>query len=281
MFQAIKRYLLLIVGVVLCSLLCSFALPWWLTARGSTGPTVLQSQSPVVSMLVTVLCFAAATAVALVVGRLINAVVGLFVLGSGVFFLAMQLANVQELAFAGGSMTLLAIETALGGVLVLAASVVMFAVAGPLPDIEPEHTSAECPSPWSPDGLAAAAAALLVLPAVWFVAKSTMKGQVIGAVFAGALLAGLIGRLVRPHVQPVVLFAAPVFVGALGHLAAGIMTKTPLSDAYVDGTLVPLALPMPIDYVAGSLLGVAMGRGWAKSFLHHEEEHVAATTVEG
>ena len=45
----------------------------------------------------------------------------------------------------------------------------------------------------------------------------------------------------------------------------------PLADAVVNGTLPVLSLPMPIDYAAGSLMGVSMGLGWARGFLHHEE----------
>ena len=29
---------------------------------------------------------------------------------------------------------------------------------------------------------------------------------------------------------------------------------------------------MPVDYLTGSFLGVSVGLGWARSFMHHEEE---------
>ncbi len=44
-----------------------------------------------------------------------------------------------------------------------------------------------------------------------------------------------------------------------------------VADAFVAGTLPAMSLPMPIDYAAGSLMGVAMGIGWAKGFLHHDD----------
>jgi hypothetical protein len=49
----------------------------------------------------------------------------------------------------------------------------------------------------------------------------------------------------------------------------------PLDEAYISGSLTALARPMPLDYLAGSLLGVSFGLGWAKSFLHHEQPQPA------
>ena len=49
------------------------------------------------------------------------------------------------------------------------------------------------------------------------------------------------------------------------------MLGAPLRDAFASGTVPALLLPMPVDYAAGSLMGVAAGLGCAKSFLHHED----------
>jgi hypothetical protein len=53
--------------------------------------------------------------------------------------------------------------------------------------------------------------------------------------------------------------------------------RLPLDDAYIAGALGALARPMPLDYLAGALLGVSFGLGWAKSFLHHEAVPAAAS----
>ena len=124
---------------------------------------------------------------------------------------------------------------------------------------------------WKRHGLPGAACGILVLPGVWLIARSPLQGQTLIAVVLGAMAAGLVGRLVSPHVQPVLLFATPCFFGAAGTLIAARAILGPPSDAYVNGTLPTLILPMPIDYAAGSLMGVSMGLGWAKGFLHHEE----------
>jgi hypothetical protein len=38
---------------------------------------------------------------------------------------------------------------------------------------------------------------------------------------------------------------------------------------------------MPVDYATGSLMGVAVGLGWARSFLHHEDDRVPSSATSG
>jgi hypothetical protein len=241
---------------------------------------MLQAQSPVGATVAVAVAVLLAGMVAIAAGRLVNSVVGLFVLGAGLFCLSMRLGTARDLVFGGGALGLLVAESLLLAGLLLAVCTMMFRVAGPMEDIDPSPDGRE-PSPWGSHGLIAALAGVLVLPAVWFVAKSPMKGQVLGAVFVGGLLAGLVGRLVRPQVQPVLLFVSPIVFGAVGYVGAAAMTGGPLDTAFIQRTLIPLALPMPIDYAAGSLLGVAVGLGWARSFLHHEGEPEGAAAPTG
>ncbi|MHC4211304.1 MAG: hypothetical protein ACYSWT_16505 [Planctomycetota bacterium] len=262
-----RRYVVVFAGMVLAAAVCCLAARFWVSPRGSIGPTVFQAESPVAAATATVILFALATALAAYVGRLVNAAVGLFVLGSGLWALRLRLGTVEELAFAEGSLGLVALETAAWGLLVLAATLVVFRIAGPLSDITPE------PPGEAPDGLGlrGLAAAVLVLPAVWLIARSDLKGQTLVAVVLGAMAVGLVGRLLAPHAQPRLLFAAVCLVGALGHLLGMIVIQDGLADAFVAQAIPNVNLPMPIDYAAGSLMGVAMGLGWAKSFLHQDE----------
>ena len=217
------------------------------------------------------LCVAAATGVAAVVGRLVNAAVGLFVLGAGLWALRWRSGTAQDLAFDSGSLAMVALETALWGGVVLSATMVVFRIAGPLQDV----AAADGPQPadrWSRMGLRGVGAGILVLPVVWLVARSPLKGQTLMAVVLGGLVVGMVGRLLSPHAQPRLLFAAPCFFGALGHAVAAMTVSEPLPDAFVAQALPALSLPMPIDYAAGSLMGVAMGLGWAKGFLQQDDD---------
>ena len=88
----------------------------------------------------------------------------------------------------------------------------------------------------------------------------------------GSVVAGLVGRMMLPHAQPLLLCVSPCFFGMLAQIAGVVMLRQPLDQAYVQGTIPHFLFPLPMDYAAGSLMGVAIGLGWAKSFLH--EEHV-------
>jgi hypothetical protein len=272
-----RRYVVVFGGILVAAWICYQASRFAVSPRGAIGPTMFQAESPVVATLAMVICFALAAAVAAVVGRLVNTAVGLFVLGAGLWGLRLRLGTVEDLAFADGSMGLVAIETVFWALLILGAVIAMFEVSGPLPDIVPPEPDAPQPrNPWRDLGVKAAAAGILVLPAVWLIARSDLRGQTLAAVVLGAMAVGLVGRMICPHAQPRLLFAAPLLFGALGQLIAALLIKVPLTDAYITQAIPAVGRAMPIDYAAGSLMGVAMGLGWAKSFLHQEETAAAA-----
>lgn len=278
MLQAIQRYVILIGGMILSAFLCVRAEPFLLSARGDTGPTMLTSQSPVAAVLAFVICLGLAAVLAGVVGRFSNSVVGLFVLGTGLFALDGRTESIRNFAFAragdspGAGLALLAIEAALLAIMLLGATLLVFRISGPLKDIEPKEFGETPHQFWSAEAWKSAAAGAIILLAVVVIGQSSMKGQMVAAAFIGGMVAGLVGRLISPHVQPVLLFASPVLFGAIGYVIAIFFVNMPLDAAYVSGRLTGLAIVTPLDYAAGSLMGVAVGLGWAKSFLHHEEQ---------
>ncbi len=266
-----RRYAVVFGGMLIAGALCVAAVPFLVASTGTIGPTALQAQSAFAASVATVVFFGLAIGVACGVGRLTNAAVGLFVLGAGLWALRLRSGTAQDLAFADGSLGLVALETALWGGLVLAATAIVMRVAGPLPDIVEPGPDEPTQAWWDRLGLRGVAAGVLVLPVVWVFARSPMKGQTLMAVVLGGLVVGLVGRLLSPHAQPRLLFAIPCFFGALGQLLALLAVRGSLADALVADALPALSLAMPIDYAAGSLMGVAMGLGWAKGFLQHEE----------
>lgn len=276
MIQAIQRNTVLFVGLLLAGLIGALAAPALTSPRGAPGPTLFHAESIFGAVVAVLLVLGMLAVIGIVVARFLNAAVGLFVVGAGLFVLTGQLETVQELAFAGNSsrstLAMLAVETAAWAGLALLMTIVVFALGGPLPDVEPKEYG-QPPHPLlSADAFKCAAAGALMLPAIWLIAQSPMKGQMVGTAVAGGVLAGLAGRLFSPHVQPMLVFASPVLFGAIGHLLAMIMLKQPMDEAFVTGNLSRFALPMPIDLAAGSLMGVAIGLGWAKAFLQHEDD---------
>ncbi len=266
------RYFAIFVGILLASVVCALSIGFITSPRGTVGPTVLQADSVVKACIAVLVTFSVATAIACVLGRLTNAAVGLFALGCGLAVLAMRSATAQEIAFSGGSLGLLALETGIWAALVLAAAVAVFLVAGPLLEPAPAHERLR-PRDWlTGRAMLSVLCGFVVLPVVLLGAQSPMKGQVLATVWLGSVAVGLVGRLVARQAQPVLVFAAPCLFGVIGHLIGLALTDGRLDDAFVQGSMSRLSLPMPIDYAAGSLLGVSVGVGWARSFLHEEEQ---------
>jgi len=284
MQRAIQRNVALFGGMIVAGVICAQAAPYLRSVRGALGPTVVHADSPMVAAVMTIVFFGVATLVACFVGRVLNAAVGLFVLGAGVFVLAGRMATVGELAMSStgagkGVLMGVAIETLAWAVLVLGGTLAVFGFAGRLRDIEPDENQEVPHQFFSGAALKCAAMGVLVLPAVWVIAQSPLKGQMIGATFVGAMLAGLGGRLLSPHVQPILVFASPVLFGAVGHVIGAMLLKQPLDTAFARGQLSQFSLPMPLDYAAGALMGVSMGLGWAKSFLQHEDDAVSSDVL--
>jgi hypothetical protein len=265
-----RRYGIVFGGGVATAFICTAAVPFLVASTGTIGPTALQAQSPASALVAMLVVFGIAAVMAGFVGKYVNAAVGLFVLGAGLWALRLRSATAVDMIFAEGSVTLVAVETALWGFMVLGATWLVFRIGGPLSDITPADPGIRLPW-WKKYGLHGAACGVLMVPVIWLVARSPLQGQTLMAGVCGGMAAGLVGRLVAPHTQPLLLFASPCFFGAAATLIAGMVVKGSLADAYVASDLPLLILPMPIDYAAGSLMGVSMGLGWAKGFLHHEQ----------
>lgn len=266
------RYIALFGGMLAVMLIMSLAVGPLQSLRGVAGPTIALATHPVLAGLIVLGTFAVSFFIALLVGKAINAVVGLFVLGSGLAVLSMQCGTISDLIFGGGGFVPLVLEGVVWAVVVLVAAAMMFRFAGPLADI-PVRSPSEAMSLhaiFSSKALKSALAGVIVIPVIWLLLFNDLKGQAIAATTVGALLAGMVGRLLSPRTQPVLLFAAPVVFGALGYAIAMTMLAGSAQEMFVANTLPRLARPMPMDFAAGALMGVAIGLGWSRSFVESD-----------
>lgn len=270
-----KRYIVFVIGVVIAAAACVAAISFTTSPRGTIGPTLLQAESPVAAVIAVTLGLIGATIAGAVVGRLTNALVGLFIVGAGLGALAFRFGSIEDLAFADGSLKLLTIETAIFSVLVLLSTLAIYRIAGPLNDIEPPDDDYNK----TKSLFLSSAAALIMLPVVWFIARSDLRGQTLAATFFGCMLAGLVSRLIAPNTQPKLIFATSCLVGAVGHMFGTFTVGADIEAAFIERTIPALSLPLPIDYAAGALMGVSMGLGWARSFLHHEQDEASKASA--
>ncbi|MCH2139380.1 MAG: hypothetical protein MK074_10075, partial [Phycisphaerales bacterium] len=200
----------------------------------------------------------------------------MLLLGLGLGWTALQLEPVQTVIL-NGSMGLLAAEGVAWALVLLVMAFIVCRFGGVF--ITPMQNDDGTEDDWamSPAALKMAASGVCVLPVVWLIAQTPMKGQVIVAAIIGATAAGLVGRLLAPTVQPILLFASVCVFGALGQWVAGLWLPTDPSAIVAAGHLPNIVLPLPIDYAAGSLMGVPIGIAWANGFLEKDDTtHQAA-----
>lgn len=275
MLHAVRHYAALTLGLLITGLVGGWASGLFETARGAAGPTALHAAAPAVALIGLLLCLAVGTVLGIVVARVTNAAVGLFVSGWGVAVLAMRTETVDELVHAQASLGLLPLETVLWFLLIAASVIAVFRFGGRLSDIQPKDD--DQPEAWyGAAGWRAAAGGLVLIPIVLLLVRSPMQGQVIGSLFVAGMAAGMVGRLLSPHVQPVILFASPVLVGAIAQVVGLVMLKGDPHELLAADSFPALLRPMPADLAAGALAGVSVGLGMIKSVLHEEQDETAS-----
>ncbi|MFM1833262.1 MAG: hypothetical protein RLZZ461_1578 [Planctomycetota bacterium] len=271
MIDATKRYAALILGLAAVAIVMSMASGSLVSWRGVPGPTVGVAIEPVRAIVMLVVCLTVCFGIAVFVGRMVNAAVAAFVVGGGLAVLSMQCGTHVDLMFAGAAPFSIAIETMVWAIAVLLVAAGLMRLTGPLPD-QPwneARTATDPKSIFDAEAVRGAAGAAVALVAVWAVAANDLKGQAIAATTIAGVGAGLAGRMLAPRVQPVLLFAAPLVFIAIGQAWTGFSGVDSIA-AWSMGKASGLGIPTPLDAAAGSLMGVAMGLGWSRSFV---EEH--------
>lgn len=265
MHHPAARYGVLAVAVVACILAIVPALPFLQSARGIAGPGAADAVHPVPAALAMAVAAGACCAIACIAGRLINAAVGLFVLGCGLAAVSARSGTILDAAFDGDALLPLSIETLGWAVAVGAMSAAVFRASGPLPDMPARTPGGSFASEAvNGDALRAMASGLAAVVAAWLVARTEMKGQAIGACAVGGIATAMVARRMLGGSQPILLAAAPVAAVGLAQLFTALTFRGALDAAVAQRGLPGWSVAMPIDVAAGALLGVPIGLGWSK-----------------
>ena len=247
-----------------------------MTDSGTRGPSMLSAASPIVAIIASIVTAGIAIVGGIVMTKAQNFAVGMFAMGGAFFGFVWRLDAMSAFAFADRSPVTLIIELLILGAIAFAVMVLFERVTGGMTDVAP--TDAGPPNPIvSRAALTQAAAAFVALPVGWFFARTFLPGQVIGAAIVGGLVAGLAARLLAPTVQPVLVVPAVLLSGAVG-VGVGMfqLDGSTMAAAIARGELPALLGIAPMHWMVGAFLGVAMGLGWAKSFLTGEQEEQTA-----
>lgn len=262
------RTAILIVTLGISAAVGALGADWLVGSRGGLGPTILQSIDPVRASLAILLVLAIATILGLFVGKVSSAASGMFVVGFALFAMVMRTQGVTEFIFSEGNTTLLIVEALGLSLFLLICSISMFRISGPLEDV-PLNESEKWDAPFSPRSIGMTLLiSLAMLPVIWLVAVTPSKGQVIGAAAVGGIVVACLARKWTPNLQPLILFAAPTAIAAVGYAIATSMGVTDI--AFTQNTISPFIFPMPLEYAAGSLMGIPIGLSWGASLAKNE-----------
>ncbi len=260
------RYSVLGGGTIVAILAMVPVIPFLTSTRGVAGPTMTDAVHPLTAAVALAVGIALCCAVACVVGRLINAAVGLCVLGFGVAVVSMRSGTILDAAFDGDTLLPIALETLGWGVAMVAMAALVFRVSGPLVDFPPKEPKGsflhEIFNADAARGLLSGVAALV---AMWLIARTEMKGQAVGAAICAGVAVAFAGRRLQGASQPILLFAAPVLAIGLAQLVTALTLRAPLVQAVVGRSLPGWSMAMPLDVVAGALIGIPIGLGWTRS----------------
>lgn len=273
MEHALARWAVLVAGLTASAAIAWSAIGFLHSPRGIPGPGAIDASSPVSAAAALLIAFILATVVAVIVGRLLNPVVGLFTLGAGLGVLAMRSGTIRDAAFDGSSLVPLAIEGLVWSLLVMVASIlvhrfareefVAVAAGGGAGSGPPSPPSSVFARAFEREALMVAAIGAVAIIGIWLMVTSAMKGQSIGAAVVGGFIAGHVSKRALPDASPVLLFATPILFVALAQLILAMTIADPAS-AFVHGSIPNLVVVMPLDLVSGSIVGVAIGIGMAK-----------------
>lgn len=256
-------------------LLCLFGLGPALTLAmggvrggdGGTDATFLLTANPGAGVFAMALALGIAGVVGVASAKFLGVNAGLGAFAMTLIAPAMRLGELVPIlrwAESPGAFRVMAIE---GVVLAISAAVVALLIE------RVSRSSAESREPGAPKllsmdsaialGVALAAGAL----AAWVIAREPTKGQSIFAGVAAGIGGGAAGRIVANRAPLAALALGVMLVGVLGPVLGMTMAGSDALRAAYEVRLPALSHPIPIDWLAGSMLGLPLGLSWAASVI--------------
>ena len=267
--SSVLRTVVLCIVIIIVALVGVFASRFCVSPRGAASPALLVATQPMLAIAAVLVAMIIALLITLTLAKPINAVVSLFALGCAFAAYAMQTGTISDFVFLGANMKLAAAETIVWGVFIMLAAMITFRVGGALVDV-PAHDrdGTFAGEIFHKRAMLSLLAGLAAIPILLFTMVGASKGQAIGACAIAGVITAVVGRMIAPRAQPIVLFAMPALVIGVAQLVLAFTGAAVSPDiAFVNGTLSPICVPMPMDIAAGSLLGVAIGLGWSKGLV--------------
>lgn len=277
MTKAVLRWV-----IPLAALLLLGPVAGWLTYSlrapdGGPETSLLLSNSPVMGLLAGVGVFALAAVGGCISARMFGGAAGLFAAGLVLAWGAWGLGRIDQIvrrAGNGSTMWVLSIEGVFVGVLGVLAAVAILRAGRHgkhLEEPEPMFSRASL--------VALGLGALGAAAAAWIVAREPLKGQMFAAGACAGIVAAIVGHLSSARSPASVFVAAVAVLAAVSPALSTLVNLVPRASggsslailpssaqvvsAVRAGTMLPLARPLPLDWLAGAFIGVPMGLSWA------------------
>ncbi len=106
---------------------------------------------------------------------------------------------------------------------------------------------------------------------VWIITQDTTKGQAIGGAVMGGIFAACAGRIASPRASALAFILVTVTLGVAGPMLGAMMHGGEALRAIYEARFVHMALPLPLDWAAGALLGVPLGLNVAGSLMERRQ----------
>lgn len=244
---------------------------------GGPGATALLSESATTGVAMSAATLVLACIAGVIGGRLAGLRTAMFSAGLVVAWGAFSTARLDTIIRRShdvASLWTLAGEGVLLAILASVATLVIVHTAKP--ELEARH-HAKLLSLESIKG-GVAAIAIGAIGAMLVARTSKDVGQALGAAAVAGIVGTLVGRIIA-HRAPLAAFAVAAFMlAAIGPLTGAMVNGTSIVERVYAGTEFALARIMPLDWIAGVMLGVPVGASWASSMVEkHAHEGNAAT----
>ncbi len=255
--------------VLTASLLGGGSLSGWLWARivhaGDGGPaaSALVSVSPALGLGALLAVFLIAAVFAALGSRLCTPRVGLACAGFSLVGAAWMSGSVMDLmrwAPAPDALWRLAAEGAIAAILAVVVAALVNSIGG-----SDRRDGADPPA--SAQGALGFCIALAVgAAAAWVIARETTKGQTIAAgIFAG-FIGATVARVTATRSSLLAIASGVGMLAVIGPILGGVLSSADAIRAIYEGRFIPLARPMPLDWIGGMFVGLPLGLTWAASF---------------
>ncbi len=103
----------------------------------------------------------------------------------------------------------------------------------------------------------------------WVVAVTPMKGQTLAAAVAAGIMGAAVARMFLLAVPPRLVVLIPACLAVASPLISMVLADDPVAEV-IGGTVFRLGYILPLDWLAGAMVGIPLGLAWTESVVDQQ-----------